>query len=370
MSNSDVLELLNGETAASRIRVTQKICEGYLSQIYNEEEIKLAEEIFRIIVQDVEVQVRAAMSEALKISDILPHDIAMKLAKDVEEVAIPMIEFSQVLSDMDIIEIIETSNPIKILAVTRRENITSKVKEKLLEFGNNEIIESLISNDNFAQDDESFSEFVDNIAHNSDAVKNLVQNITLPSAITEKLMSGISESLINKIKSKYDIAPNKLNKITSHSIEISILTTISSKSLSMEIDGLVNHLDHFDKLTPSLILSSLCMGRRRFFVSALAKKAGIPRANAMRLLYKGGKEGINGLLKKAGMPEKLFDAIELVMLLAEEKKREDKDISVIDFCTWLITKLEYFSERRNIDYLSYIMAIVKQSQKTSSQQAV
>ena len=105
------------------------------------------------------------------------------------------------------------------------------------------------------------------------------------------------------------------------------------------------------------------MGRKRFFVSAIAKRAGISRENALILIERGGREGMHALLKKAGIPDKLFEAVELVLVLIDEKKAKEPNIGVRDFCAWLVSKLEYFVDKKKIEYLSYMISIAKQSQK-------
>ena len=53
------------------------------------------------------VDVRAALADAIRDSEIVPKAIVMKLAQDVEEiVAAPILEYSPLLNDADLVEII------------------------------------------------------------------------------------------------------------------------------------------------------------------------------------------------------------------------------------------------------------------------
>ncbi len=54
----------------------------------------MAEQIFRIMVKDAEVRVREALAINLKENPNVPHDVAVTLAKDVDQVALPVLRFS------------------------------------------------------------------------------------------------------------------------------------------------------------------------------------------------------------------------------------------------------------------------------------
>lgn len=363
LKDSDILDLLKNGGVTDRLNVITDIGTQYIDEVYSVEELAIAEEIFRLLCKDAEVRVRRTLSEALKLSNILPHDVALILAKDVDEVATPMLQYSKVLSDGDILDILSAPNVQKALAISKRQTMNDNIKAKLLSYDNPEIIGNVMSNDNFPKMDEDFDQFLDLIADDSNAIKNLVQGISLPAKISEKLMTSISGNLVKEIKGKYDLAPEKLTQIANHTVEINTVSDLNQDSSQDEIESLVRHLHNFGRLTNSMILSALCMGRRRFFISALSRKAGIPKKNAIMVLKKGGKDGLKSLLVKADMPEKLHDVIELVLKLCNEAKAKNDDLSIEEFANWLLLKLEFFADRSKIEYINYMMAIVKQSQR-------
>ena len=56
--------------------------------------------------KDVELTVRRALSESLRSARHLPNDVALRLANDVEAVALPILADSPVLTDADLIELV------------------------------------------------------------------------------------------------------------------------------------------------------------------------------------------------------------------------------------------------------------------------
>ena len=68
-------------------------------------EQRLAEAIFRIMVRDTDVGVRRALAEGLKDNPAVPAELAMTLARDVADVAVPMLHYSIVFSEEELIDI-------------------------------------------------------------------------------------------------------------------------------------------------------------------------------------------------------------------------------------------------------------------------
>ena len=71
--------------------------------------------------------VRRALAVTLKQSDVLPRDVALKLAKDVESVALPVLNHSPAFTDHDLAEIVRASSAAKQVAVARRPTLSARV---------------------------------------------------------------------------------------------------------------------------------------------------------------------------------------------------------------------------------------------------
>jgi uncharacterized protein (DUF2336 family) len=112
--------LLADPSPESRAGAAAKIASDFDSGSLSNDERELAEEIFRLMVKDAEVRVREALAINLKESLTLPHDVAMTLAADVDSVALPVLEFSEVLTAEDLVEIVRTQGPSKLRAAAVR----------------------------------------------------------------------------------------------------------------------------------------------------------------------------------------------------------------------------------------------------------
>ena len=110
-------------------------------------ERQLAEEIFLIMFKDAEVRVREALAQNLKESPNIPHDVAVILAQDVKQVALPVLQFSDVQTDDDLIAIISSQSPEKQVAIFKRSTVSENVSDALVETGNEDAVTNLVSNE-------------------------------------------------------------------------------------------------------------------------------------------------------------------------------------------------------------------------------
>ena len=113
LTQADVERLLTEPSAETRCEAAAKVAVTYAADELSEQERALAEDILRTLVHDMEVSVRESLAENLKSYNGLAHDIAVDLASDVDSVSLPVIRFSDVLTDDDLIEIVRTQGAQK-----------------------------------------------------------------------------------------------------------------------------------------------------------------------------------------------------------------------------------------------------------------
>src|SRR5690606_21470051 len=103
-------------------------------------------DIFRILLRDAEVQVRVALAQHVKEAKMLPRDLAVSLARDVDPVAVPVLEHSTVLTDDDLVEIIRVFGATKQRAIARRRVLSHAVAAALVDTGDEDVVHDLVSN--------------------------------------------------------------------------------------------------------------------------------------------------------------------------------------------------------------------------------
>src|SRR5262249_38352531 len=124
LTEADVQRLMASPSSDVRAETAEKIAVAFDAGKLTESERQLAEAIFGVMMKEVEVMVREALPRNLKENRGLPKDVALSLAKDVESVALPVLQFSTVLSDADLIEIVRVSGADKQVAIAKRVEVS------------------------------------------------------------------------------------------------------------------------------------------------------------------------------------------------------------------------------------------------------
>ena len=95
-------------------------------------------------------RVRAILASAIKSLDCVPKDIVLALARDVDEaVSVPILEYSPLLSDNDLVEIIASARAQSALAaVARRRGVSERVCETIVASLDVTAVSALLGNPN------------------------------------------------------------------------------------------------------------------------------------------------------------------------------------------------------------------------------
>jgi uncharacterized protein (DUF2336 family) len=294
---------LRESTAA---KVADQFCQGDLS----DSERKIAEEIFGFLVRDVAVKVREALCHHLKESRHVPHNVALSLARDVESVALPMIESSEVLSDDDLIEIVRSKGTARQKAVARRAGVSEQVSEALIETENEEVVTVLVENTTADLSEQAMQKVVEAFP-DSDAVQSvLAQRPELPVSVAERLVGLVSYTMRQHLIDHYDIPVDETGDVVKQTREHATLSLIGTTQNLESVRRLVRQLFANGHLTPSILLRSMSMGKLVFFEVAMAELAKVPIITVRALLYEQGALGFSSIFRRAGLPKPLLPAFQ------------------------------------------------------------
>jgi uncharacterized protein (DUF2336 family) len=321
----------------------------------------LAEEIFRIMVRDAEVRVREALSVNLKSSPELPKDVALSLARDVESVSLPVLEFSSVLSDADLVEIIRMSGAEKQTAVAKRASVSSEVANALIDHGKSGMVVATLVNNPGAElrDAELEKAFA---KHGADpAVNNsLVSRANLPVRISEKIVARVSEALREHLLSHKEISTEMAADLVLQARERATVALLPAGTKSTDVVDLVKQLRDNQRLTPSLILRTLCIGDLTFFEAALAVLANMPIVSARVLIHDEGKLGLQSIYQRTPLPANLFPAFRVAFDVARETQYDGGENDRQRFSSRVIERVLTQFEDIGNDNLEYLMKKLKQ----------
>ena len=120
---------------------------SYVSDRCDDEQVAQYDEVLCQLAELVEAEARAHVAKLLAPLDRAPGNVVVKLANDLIEVAQPLLEFSNVLSDDDLIDIIMRQSEAHRVAIAGRQQVPERVGEAIAEHGETESVTRLVRNE-------------------------------------------------------------------------------------------------------------------------------------------------------------------------------------------------------------------------------
>lgn len=363
LSKDDIARLLNPDQASdARLNISKKLADNYACDTLHQSEAIVAEQIFRLLVRDTELNIRKQMSQSLKTSGVLPRDIALTMAADVVEVALPMLESSKVLTDQDLVDLIAaTPDAARHTAIAKREEVSERVVDSLLEHSESPTVACALANNNGATLNEtSMQILIDRHQAQPQVMDVLASRPALPPAIAEKVLVHVSEQLKLHVARTYRVGAELLAEPVKQSREAATLALIRDNISDAEMRKLIEQLVTFDRMSPSLLIAGLAQGYISFFTVSMSMLADIPIENATKLLKDKGGLGFRALYNKAGLPTEYFATIRDILPHALDLKEEMPSLEGNAFAQTLVKKMQQHARAQGI-IVDHLVKIVENS---------
>ncbi|MCK5297158.1 MAG: DUF2336 domain-containing protein [Alphaproteobacteria bacterium] len=352
------IELLKSDIdGKARIKTAEKLSHQFSHGELSEEQNNLAKDIFRIMVKDAEERVREALSQNLKENPNIPHDIAVSLANDIDAVSLPMIQCSEVLTNKDLIQIVNSMDEEKQKAVASREHLESNISDALVDKGTEDVVVALVSNKSANIAENSFNKVLSRFGNSEAIQKPMINRNKLPITVAERLVTKVSEELQKRLLSRHELPSNIATDIILQTRERATIA-LSTESSENDVSKLVAQLSKHNRLTPSIILRALCMGDLMFFEYAMAVFAEVSIENARVLIHDSGALGLKRIYQTAQQPMSLYPAVRVAIDSIKEMQYDGGDMDRERYSRRMIERIltQYDSmgivfENDDIEYL-------------------
>ncbi len=120
---------------------------SFVSDRCDDEQVAQYDEVLCQLAELVEVEARTHVAKLLAPLERAPGNVVSKLANDSIEVAAPLLEFSNVLSDDDLIDIVTNQSEEHRIAIAGRNNVPERVGDAIVEHGAGPSVVRLVRND-------------------------------------------------------------------------------------------------------------------------------------------------------------------------------------------------------------------------------
>ncbi len=173
-----------------------------------EEQARLREgaiEVMERLAADHLPRVRQILAEEIKHSDKVPHAVVRLLAQDVEQVVcVPIIEYSPLLCDDDLIEIIAMSKVDGVLeAVSRRPQVSERVCDAVVATLDIPAVAALLANPNAQIREQALDAIIENAGEIEAWHRPLVLRPDLSLRAMRRVAGFVASSLVDELCARH-----------------------------------------------------------------------------------------------------------------------------------------------------------------------
>lgn len=298
---------LRTASASERADATSALARAYLASRLTPDERTAAEGAMLLLLDDPSPLVRQAMAEVFAATLKAPPAVVLALAHDQPEVAAPLLEYSPLLVDADLVDLVATVRQDGQAAIARREPLPSSVAAALAEVGSSETCLFLLENEYADIAVFSLERIVARFGHLAAIREAMLARDDLPAQIRQTLVARLSELLADFVVSRDWLDAERAQRIAREACDKATVT-LAAEAAHTDIRPLIRHLRESGQLTAGLILRALLSGNIALFEEALAELADVPRDRVAGLIHDSGRAGFRALYDRAGLPASTFTA--------------------------------------------------------------
>ncbi|SBW06945.1 conserved hypothetical protein [uncultured Alphaproteobacteria bacterium] len=172
-------------------------------------------ETLSLLARDQAPTIRRILAEALKSEAKAPREVIARLARDIEIiVAAPILEFSPILTDEDLLDIIRASPVAGTLsAIARRGGLSSDVSDVIAGSADTEAIADLLGNDSAQLREETLDAMVARARATPRLREPLVRRANLPHGAARRLATFIADNLLQVLAQRRDLPPETVSAV-------------------------------------------------------------------------------------------------------------------------------------------------------------
>ncbi|MBI1776810.1 MAG: DUF2336 domain-containing protein [Proteobacteria bacterium] len=297
---------------------------------------QLTLEVLDVLARDQMVRVRQILAEALKDIAAAPPSVINRLARDKSlTVAGPILEFSPVLTDTDLLAIIRGRPEAGALtAIAGRRQVSADVADAVASTFDVPAVSRLLSNASAQIREETLDRIIDRAPAVSEWHAPLVQRPQLSAQAVKRLVHFVADSLLKDLQARKDLSQETLSavadivhqRLEGTDADAAAGTSAprpsagegrgggGSQPLPKATPGVdqlkegaldrerrrARELHAADQLTEASIAEELTTGNRPFVVAALALAASLPEPQVRQILSGHNAKAVVALTWKAG----------------------------------------------------------------------
>jgi uncharacterized protein (DUF2336 family) len=258
--------------------------------------LALTIETLECLARDAAVRVRAILAEEIKTLDCVPKQVALTLARDLNAiVAVPILQYSPLLSDSDLIEVIACGQVQEVLtAIASRSRVSEAVSDRLVQSLDVPSVAALLVN----QDAKIRKETMDRIIEQAEEISAwhmpLALRADLSARAIRRIGSLVGASILERRAARHD-----LSEATRTHLNRELRARLAEEPTvpdSASPADLVAEAKKEGRLDATFVEQAAQGGKREVVVAALSQLANVSEQTVKKILNAGSAKPIVALV--------------------------------------------------------------------------
>lgn len=244
-------------------------------------ELALVFDILRKLLDQIEVQVRRQVADYLAERNDVPKDLIEYLANDSINVAYPILVHSVLLSEEDLVDIIDRQGRAHRVAIAKRPEIGETVTEKLVRTEDAAVIVAAVQNLTAHFSEPVMADLVDRSYEESAFQEPLARRPDLPPKLARRLYIWVGDSLKRQLVANYDIDQQSLDEMVDKAVEdafsrdpLDALDEAASKAIPPPVDPMA----YWKSAQREPLVAAVEAGGREAVIAAYENLTRLPRS--------------------------------------------------------------------------------------------
>ena len=271
--------------------------------------------VLELLAQDQLPKVRAVVSKEIKSADNVPKGIIDKLARDIEDiVATPILEYSPLLNDDDLREIIAAgATSTRLKAIASRPNVSEAVSDDLAATLDVPAIAALLVNENAQIREDTLDQIINQAESVEDLHRPLAFRPQLSIRAMKRIAGFVASALVHEMVSR-----NELGEDVADDIMERVRDRLASEKVGDEEEAAMaaKARDFFARnmLDDKFVVEQIEKNRRELLIQCFALMAELPAKEVRKIILSKSGRAVTSLAWKAGL--KMRTAYEMQLKLA------------------------------------------------------
>lgn len=328
LTANDIEQVRTAGMSPAIAATADRVAAVYCGSTESRAERTIAEDIIAIWLKAAAREVREALARQLRHCPFLPRKLALEMAGDLDSVAVPMLQLSEVFTDSDLCEIVRCSDVGKQMAVATRQHVSYDVADALVGTQNEDVVTALVRNDGARLTQGLLHQIVDTYVDSQPIHEGLVHRAALPISIAERLITVVTDNLRGHLVERFQMPQELADGLANITREAATSSSLPPQASAEIASVFVDHLDASKRLTSTFMLRTLCDGQAEIFKAALGRRAGLSLDSVGRALRVGGREQQSNLFLRAGIPSLLIPAFRAAVdVIINDEETSDMDVA-------------------------------------------